>query len=398
MRTKCKWLLSACLLVTLCGAPLSIAQERARTVKEPDVTVAQDSTEDVVRVNTRVVLVDTLVRDKKTGAPVKNLASENFQLFDDGRQREISYFSHEGFSRRPLALVLVLDLHTSGILYLEKTEVMEHIISALAKLQPEDEIAVVQTWYKPEATAPLSFELRSKMIEGLTQDRTKTFAALRSVQEFAKQNLPKVKLFFTFGDAMKATWKDQILAGAAGTAGSTQNDMPVKTTVASNFEYMIDKAPLLARERPDSQVMIVEVTDDLGSERYAKTRDTARNLIASNVTVNGLVMKKNLMDKAVNALGSITLPLTGERFHTVLYYGKQTGGEVLEVGSPEEFSIAIDRIIDGIAARYSLGFKLEEGEQNENRMHKLEVKVKAHDERGKDRNLKVSARRGYYRP
>ncbi|HEY5885003.1 MAG TPA: hypothetical protein VIT88_09975 [Pyrinomonadaceae bacterium] len=391
---KTKWLLSACLLASLCHVPSSVAQERARTEAKPDLTVTQDPPQELVRVDTRAVFIDTLVWDKKTGMPVRDLTSENFEVLDDGKSRKISYFSREGLSRRPLALVLSLDLHTSGILYLENPEVMEHIISALAKLQPEDEVAVVQTWFEPEAT-PLSFQLRSKVVEGLTRDRAKTFAALRSVQEFAKQNLPQVKLFFTFGDAMKAIWKGQILAGSAGTAGSEAGNGPIRTTVAPDFQNPIETSPLLAKSHPGSQVIILEVTDDFGIERLGKTKDIARDLIASNVTVSCLVMKKNLMDKAVNALGTLTSPLVGARFHTVSYYGKQTGGEVTEVGSPNEFTAAIDRLIGGIAARYSIGFTLEAAELNDGRMHKLEVKIKDRNERGKQRKLIVNARKGY---
>ena len=396
MLTKVKLFPLVCLL-TLPGC-VALAQEE-RTVMPPRAITSAQESEEIVRVNTRVVFIDTLVRDQKTGAPVRDLSSENFQVLADGKPRTLSYFSREGLGRRPLALVLVLDLYTSGILFLEKPEVMEHIISALAKLQPEDEVAVMQTWYEPEAT-PLSFQARSRMVEGLTRDRAKTFAALRSVQQFAKQNLPQVKIFFSLKDAIKATWKDEILVGMAGAAGSMPTDPPIKTTIAPDFEYMIDQAPLLAtRERPDSQVVIVEVTDDFGAERLGKTRETARKLIAANVTVSGLVMKKDLMGKAIEVIGHLTSPLLGQRFHTISYYGKQTGGEVATVGSPEEFATTLDKIISGLAARYSLGFTLGEDERDDGRMmHRLEVKVKARDGQSKKRKLAVNARRGYYLP
>ncbi len=171
------FLLICALILLSCAAP-SGAQERKKVAtrspgQQPGAIRQPDPVEDIVRVNTRVVFIDTLVRDKKTGAPVRDLPSESFQVLDDGKPRKLSYFSREGDSRRPLALVLVLDLYTSGILYLEKPEVMEQIISALAKLKPEDEVAVMQTWYEPEAT-PLSFQLKSRMVEGLTRDRAST--------------------------------------------------------------------------------------------------------------------------------------------------------------------------------------------------------------------------------
>src|ERR1043166_4639952 len=72
---------------------------------------AQDLREDTVRVRTRVVFVDTLIQDKKTGAPVADLTRENFEVLADGQPRKLSYFSRAGEGRRrPLALLLVLDL------------------------------------------------------------------------------------------------------------------------------------------------------------------------------------------------------------------------------------------------------------------------------------------------
>src|SRR2546427_8116895 len=355
-----------CGLIGLFNAVTARAQVPAAISDQPG------PVEDVVRVNTRDVFIDTLVRDKKTGAPVTNLSLESFQVLDDGKPRKLSYFSREGLTRRPLALMLVLDLSTSGILYLERPEVMEHIIAALARLRPEDEIGVMQTWYEPQA-APLTFEMRSKTVSVLTRDRAQTFAAVRDVQLFAKQNLPQVKILFgSFKDLFKAAWKIGI-AGAA--TGMPAGPPPIIITAARDLEYMIDKAPLLARERPDSQVVIMEVTDDLGAEGFGKSRKTAHELIDSGVTVSGMVVKRTLMDKAVNVTGTIMSPLLGVRFHTISYYGRQTGGEVETVGRPEEFAGAVDKIVSGLAARYSLGFTLDESERNDERVHQLEVKI-----------------------
>jgi hypothetical protein len=281
--------------------------------------------------------------------------------------------------------MMVLDLSTSGILYLERPEVMEHLIAALSKLKPEDEIGVMQRWYEPHGE--ISFELRSRKVSDLTRDRAQTFAALRGVQQFAKQNLSQVKILFGFKDLFKSAWKIGIAGAATGLP-----PQPITITAAPDFEYMIDKAPLLAHERPDSQVVIMEVTNDLGSEGFGKSRKTAHELIDSGVTVCGMVVKRTLMDKAVNVTGTTMSPLLGVRFHTLSYYGKQTGGEVGTVGSPEEFAGAVDGIISGLAARYSLGFTLDESERNDDRVHTLEVKVKS---RGTTRKLAVSARRSY---
>src|SRR2546426_10871245 len=73
----------------------------------------QDPREDIVRVRTRVVFVDTLVQDKKTGASVAGLTRENFEVLADGKPRTISYFSREGDVLRPLALIIFLNLDLS---------------------------------------------------------------------------------------------------------------------------------------------------------------------------------------------------------------------------------------------------------------------------------------------
>ncbi|MCA1628854.1 MAG: hypothetical protein LC785_04125 [Acidobacteria bacterium] len=398
--TRARLFLSACALLLLACAQPSAAQERTKmpppAPPRSGPPAAPDSADEVLRVDTRAVFVDTLVRDKKTKAPITGLTRESFQVLDDGKPRALAYFNGEGVGRaRPLALVLVLDLCTESIVYIERPEVVEHVISALGKLQPTDEVAVAQTWCEPDA--PLSFQLRSKTVEGLTLDRAKTYAALRGVQKFAQKNLPEVKMLLSIKEGMKATWKEGILAGIKGAAGAMPTDPPINVTVAPDFEYMIDKAPLMAtQERSLSQVVVVEVTDGFESDWLGHSKETAEKLIDSGVIVSGLAMKRNLFGKVINITGQIVSPLLGQRFHTISYYGRQTGGEVATVGSPEQFAAAVERIIGGLAARYSLGFSLADADLDDGHMHKLEVKVAARDERGRARKLVVTSRRGYY--
>jgi len=61
---------------------------------------AQEDKEEVERVNTHVVFVDTLVKDQRTGVSVTDLTQDNFEVFDNGKRREITYFSKEGDGRR----------------------------------------------------------------------------------------------------------------------------------------------------------------------------------------------------------------------------------------------------------------------------------------------------------
>jgi VWFA-related protein len=341
---------------------------------------------DVVRVKTRVVFIDTLVRDKKTGAPVTDLPIESFVVLDNGKPRKLSYFNRDGLSRRPLALLIVLDLSTNAILYLQRAEVMEEIIASLSKLKPQDEIAVAQVWYEP-TNSPLSFLLESRIVSDLTRDRNATFASVRSVQQFAKQNLTQTGSFFSFKDSLK-------LAVKTGIASIPTGMVPTLTiTPAADFIDMIDEAPKLARTRSDSQTVLLQVTDDLSAEGFGSSKKRANQLVDSEVTVNGMVVKRNLTAQGVNITGLLMSPFLGVRFHTLSYYSKQTGGEVLNVDTSEEFAHALERIIGGLVARYSLGFALDEDELADNTVHKLEVKIKPSSKSG--RPLIVRARSSY---
>jgi len=73
-------------------------------------SVSAQEVAETISINTRVVFMDALVKDKRTGVPIADLKTENFEIYDNGTLRPISYFTREGQARKPLALVLILDL------------------------------------------------------------------------------------------------------------------------------------------------------------------------------------------------------------------------------------------------------------------------------------------------
>ena len=135
--------------------------------------VAQEVS-DTVRVNTRVVFMDALVKDKRTGVPISDLKPENFEVLDEGKPRPLSYFTREGESRKPLALILILDLRDDGAgRFLKRPEVLEVMTAELAKLSPEDEVAIMAVNFDGDGTR--------KMLTDFTRDRSQIAAALKRV-------------------------------------------------------------------------------------------------------------------------------------------------------------------------------------------------------------------------
>jgi VWFA-related protein len=343
---------------------------------------AQTQDADTVRIKTRVVFIDTLVKDKRTGQPVKDLSRDDFQVYDDGSPRTLAYFSREGEAReRPLALVFALDLWGGrSFSYLKKAEVAEQLIAATRKLSPDDEVGVMLIWAEEERKGSDLFLGRCQMVESLTRDREKTAAALRAVAPRATQ--------------LEAYFKS-LPVKRPNLSGPT--DMPARVSQGGLACVSDEVSRLAAGERTNAQVVTVILTDDLVPFDLADREASKRALLASGVTVDGLLMgDMGFADKIFFGVAKPYVRALGSGFSSVEYFAKQTGGEARRVTRPEQFAGAVEALISSLAARYSLGFTLRADEQDDGRLHKLEVKVKARDARGKERKLAVSARRGYY--
>src|SRR5919206_4758376 len=131
--------------------------------------------EDTIKIKTRVVFLDALVKDKKSNLPISNLTPENFKVLDDGKPREISYFTREGQARKPLALILILDLREDGAgRFLKREEILKAMEEELAKLPPGDEVAILAMDMNNEDEERL-------WLTEFTNDRPKLAAALARV-------------------------------------------------------------------------------------------------------------------------------------------------------------------------------------------------------------------------
>ena len=86
-------------------------QQRPRRV-EPD--APKDGDDEVLRVDTDLVLVDVTVTDAE-GRPVRNLNQGDFKLYEDGTERPIAFFNVERRrgEQRPVAVVFVVDVSGS---------------------------------------------------------------------------------------------------------------------------------------------------------------------------------------------------------------------------------------------------------------------------------------------
>ncbi len=104
------------------------------------------------KANVDLVQVEVGVHDGH-GRAVGNLEKDNFSVFEDGKQQEISFFSHEEL---PLAVALVVDNSSSIAAALEELRV--GALNTLGLLKPDDKVAIFSFGAKPE------------LVEGLTSN------------------------------------------------------------------------------------------------------------------------------------------------------------------------------------------------------------------------------------
>ena len=154
-----------------------------------------------------------------------------------------------------------------------------------------------------------------------------------------------------------------------------------------------------SRERPNSQAAIVYVTDGIALMAYAEREYVEHKMLRQNVIFSALVTDMKTSFKLAKPL----LAPLGNWIGFNIYGGaqhiaKESGGEVVRVRRPADYSEGLARIIGNLNARYSLGFTLADDERDDGRVHKLQIRARARDAKGKERKLEVKTRTGYFMP
>src|SRR2546421_6970390 len=254
---------------------------------------AAQQPDEVVKVNTDLVVLDAQVINKKTGQPVGKLRREDFELFEDGVRQEISYF---GQDELPLSILLLLDVSGSVRPIIE--QVGEGAVSALEQLKPQDEVAV------------MAFANRAVLIQSFTKER-------RLVSD-------KIREASRMDSIGRGTLLNDALFEAA-------KEMPG----ASN---------------PASRRVVIVVTDNIAEhEGKNATRRTMTELLESGSVVYGLIVRAGV--------GTVINVMTLGRFsHALNPYSEETGGEMIGAGKGEVAS-KLAEMISHLRTRYSLGYK-----------------------------------------
>ena len=134
---------------------------------------AQDQDEDVVPINSNLVILNVGVADQK-GRAITNLTQSDFNVYEDGVKQSVVSFEP---SAAPFSLVLLLDM--SGSTRNFRPTLKQSAIRFLDALSPEDRVEVV------------TFSEQVKTLQGFTSDRRKVAFAIDQAEGRGDTNLYK---------------------------------------------------------------------------------------------------------------------------------------------------------------------------------------------------------------
>lgn len=227
--------------------------------------------EEVIKVNTDLVVLDAQVVSKKDKRVVADLRREEFELYEDGARREIGYF---GRDELPLSVLLLLDV--SGSVRPIVRRIGEGALGALDRLKPEDEVAI------------MAFANRPELIQGFTKDRQLT---ARKIIEASRDE-----------SVGRGTFLNEAVHRAAREMSNATN--------------------------PASRRVVIVVTDNvafLGGKDAV--RRTMTELLESGAVVYGLIVRA--------AFGKVFNVATLGMVNAVEPFSEETGGEVMGADKKE---------------------------------------------------------------
>ena len=125
----------------------------------------QKESEDVIKVNTDLVVFDAQVIDKKSKRIIGDLTKDDFEVTDNGVKQSISYF---GRDELPLSIILLLDVSRSVRPIIH--DIRDGALNALQRLKPDDQVAVMAFASETELWQDFTKDraLVSRKIEGAT--------------------------------------------------------------------------------------------------------------------------------------------------------------------------------------------------------------------------------------
>ena len=324
------WLLFTLLFLTVAFAPSQTQQQN-----QPD---------EIIRINTDLVVLDAQVLNKKTGRIVGGLKATDFLLYEDNVKQEITHFSQD---KLPLSIILLLDV--SGSVQPVIKQIQMGAEQALQHLKAEDDVAV------------MAFGTKAELIQDFTKDRKLIAAQLERVS----------------------------------------NRDTVRHIGSATFinEGVYQAATHISRAAsPISRRVIIVVTDNLSTQMpfmAHSEKQATEQLFESGSVVCGLFVRsgmakvQNVMEKDPRRILMKKIMSMG----SISTYADKTGGEVMNA-KKEEVDVKLAELITHLRTRYSLGYA-SSNSKRDSTLRKIKLRLSPEAEKRESKPV-VLTKQGYY--
>ncbi|HEY3130999.1 MAG TPA: VWA domain-containing protein [Acidobacteriota bacterium] len=295
----------------------------------------------VIKTQVDMVVADVLVTRPKSGRAVSGLKKEDFVLFEEGVQQQITHFSQNSL---PLSVILLVD--RGACLDPFNSQVRSATREALARLKPQDEVAL------------MSFSETTELVQGFTQDRDRVAEALDRLPHHEDEG-------------------DHCFNRAFYEAAS----------------YMRKAG------NPDGRRVIILITGwttsfDCSGPSAQETRDA---VLESGSVVCGLVPRTTAqqLESGIIRIATGVSRLMKIPTSSLKDLAEETGGEVF-TDAPEKLDQAFGVLMHHLRTRYSLGF-VSSNSKRDGTFRRLTLQLAPPVEK-REGKLAVRTRRGYLAP
>lgn len=337
-----------------------------------------DSNDDVIRVETNLVINDILVFDN-AGNSVKGLKKEDFIVFEDENPQQIESFSLGENSNIPRSIVLIIDYSGSMLPFIRTS--IEAAKVLVDKLKPNDRLAIVTddvelladfTGDKDLLKGKLEL-LKNKALAGQV-GKSEQFSALYAVlnEIFDKAGDRPIVIFQTDGDELIAL-KGGRLSGRPNQALPQSPGIQNLQEKTFSFEDILTSAEKARASvytiYPGLQFLGIPETEQL--ERAYKD---FRNRTEVSVQ-RGIISRQNLEDEMGVRFMRNYARSTSERQLLLAGLAKYTGGGIDFLEQPGQADDVYNGILSGINNRYVIGYyPTNEAKDGKRRVIKIEVR------------------------
>ncbi len=222
---------------------------------------AQDGDDDVINVESSIVVLNTTITDKD-GKPVAGLKQSQFKVFEDGKEQTVNFFAAE---ETPFAAVILLD--TSGSMEGRISMARSAAITFLGGLRLDDNVAIYNFDYQVSLVQDFSNsrDVLDKVFDLKANGMTVLNDAIYEAAQVLSKRTEKRRAIIVLSDGAdtKSKYGDSKVLKAAIDAGAT-----IYTVDMSAIE-------MNGRERMQSQSVLKNFAEKSGGKFIAASGGVA---------------------------------------------------------------------------------------------------------------------------